>query len=308
MKKTELKKIIREVINEQFNLPNMYFSLHNLDDAITFSQDPDIYPGFSGNGSVPDFVFDVCQLTAAPAGPITDPQSLGAGDGCFNYAISNPTTDELESFLPLVGAEGYFPSGNNSCEEACVATESEPLQTESCKAIFAKSCDESPVDYYLPCALMGPSIQEWQASGEALNNLPGSTPQVGDTFHLLQMFGGPKDYKVTEVISPNATIVQVMPAAVNPEACSESSNTDVDTDSGIDDSDTDPNPDDFSGGPGGGPSPIDLGLDAAQSQLSVEPSTGGPTPYKKPQRKPSKGDIQKDRMKKLANIKPNRKK
>ena len=301
MKKTELRNLIKEAINEQFNLgsSNTSFTLYNIEDAISLSQAGD---------NIPNFSFKVCQLTAAPAGPITDPQSLGAGDGCFNYAISNPTTDELESFLPLVGAEGYFPSGNNSCEEACVATESEPLQTESCKAIFAKSCDESPVDYYLPCALMGPSIQEWQASGEALNNLPGSTPQVGDTFHLLQMFGGPKDYKVTEVISPNATIVQVMPAAVNPEACSESSNTDVDTDSGIDDSDTDPNPDDFSGGPGGGPSPIDLGLDAAQSQLSVEPSTGGPTPYKKPQRKPSKGDIQKDRMKKLANIKPNRKK
>ena len=301
MKKSDLRNLIKEVINEQFNLgsSNTTFSLNNIEDAISLSQT---------GGNIPNFSFKVCQLTAAPAGPISDPQSLGAGDGCFNYAISNPTTDELESFLPLVGAEGYFPSGNNSCEEACVATESEPLQTESCKAIFAKSCDESPVDYYLPCALMGPSIQEWQASGEALNNLPGSTPQVGDTFHLLQMFGGPKDYKVTEVSSPNTTIVQVMPAAVNPEACSESSNTDVDTDSGIDDSDTDPNPDDFSGGPGGGPSPIDLGLDAAQSQLSVEPSTGGPTPYKKPQRKPSKGDIQKDRMKKLANIKPNRKK
>ena len=293
MKKSDLRNLIKEVINEQFNLgsSNTTFSLNNIEDAISLSQT---------GGNIPNFSFKVCQLTAAPAGPITDPQSLGAGDGCFNYAISNPTTEELESFLPLVGAEGYFPSGNNSCEEACVATESEPLQTESCKAIFAKSCDESPVDYYLPCALMGPSIQEWQASGEALNNLPGSTPQVGDTFHLLQMFGGPKDYKVTEVSSPNTTIVQVMPAAVNPEACSESSNTD---DSGIDDSDTDPNPDDFSGGPGGGPSPIDLGLDATQSQLSVEPSTGGPTPYKKPQRKPSKGDIQKDRMKKLANIK-----
>ena len=127
MKKSDLKKIIREVINEQFNFPNMYFSLHNLDDAITFSQDPDIYPGFSGNGSVPDFVFDVCQLTAAPAGPITDPQSLGAGDGCFNYGISNPTTDELMSFLPLVDAEGYFPQGNNSCQAACIApSPSEP--------------------------------------------------------------------------------------------------------------------------------------------------------------------------------------
>lgn len=125
MKKSDLKKIIREVINEQFNFPNMYFSLHNLDDAITFSQDPDIYPGFSGNGSVPDFVFDVCQLTAAPAGPITDPQNLGSGDACFNYNISNPTTDELMSFLPLVDAEGYFPSGNNSCQAACVAPEPE---------------------------------------------------------------------------------------------------------------------------------------------------------------------------------------
>ena len=35
--------------------------------------------------------------------------------------FTNPTTDELMSFLPLVDAEGYFPSGNNSCQAACVA-------------------------------------------------------------------------------------------------------------------------------------------------------------------------------------------
>ena len=95
---------------------NTTFSLDNIEDAISLSQT---------GGNIPNFSFKVCQLTAAPAGPISDPQSLGAGDGCFNYAISNPTTDELESFLPLVGAEGYFPSGNNSCEAACIAPEPE---------------------------------------------------------------------------------------------------------------------------------------------------------------------------------------
>jgi hypothetical protein len=178
--------------------------------------------------------------------------------------------------------------------------------TTSCKAIFAKSCDESDgPSYYLPCALMGPSIEEWQASGVALNNLPGSTPQVGDTFHLLSMLGGPKDYKVTEVSSPTATIVQVMPAAVNPEACSESPNTD---DSGIDDSDTDPNSDDFSGGPGGGPSggPADQ-KDPVGTTPFFTTNPNIPSAPKKT-KQPSKGDIQKSRMKKLANIKPNRKK
>ena len=184
--------------------------------------------------------------------------------------------------------------------------------TTGCKAITAKSCDEFGSNYYLPCALMGPSVDEWIASGEALWNLPGSTPQVGDTFFLLPMLGGPKDYKVIEVSSPTSTIVQVVPAAENPEACSESPNTDdSDTDlntddSGIDDSDTD-NSDDFSGGPGGGPS----GGPANQKDpvgttpfLTTNPNI--PSAPKKT-KQPFKGDMQKDRMKKLANIKPRRK-
>ena len=77
-------------------------------------------------------------------------------------------------------------------------------------------------------------------------------------------------------------------------------------DSGIDDSDTDPNPDDFSGGPGGGPS----GGPANQKDpvgttpfLTTNPNI--PSAPKKT-KQPFKGDMQKDRMKKLANIKPRR--
>ena len=158
--------------------------------------------------------------------------------------------------------------------------------TTSCKAIFAESCGESPVNYYVPCALMGPSIEEWQASGEALDNLPGSTPQVGDTFHLLSVFGGPKDYKVTGIQEPTAGIVRVMPAAVNPEACSESS--------------TSGNTNYMPGGVGNvtGPTGPTATLSTKDMDLSKPPQAGG-----------SSADMtaKKSRMKKLANIKPPRK-
>lgn len=274
MKKLELRNIIREVINEQFgyNLPNMYFSLHNLDDAIAFSQDPDIYPGFSGNGSVPDFNFDVCQLTAAPAGPIIDPQSLGSGDACFNYNISNPTTDELMSFLPLVDAEGYFPSGNNSCQAACVA----PILgcTDPAAVNFNPEADTDDGS----CVILGCT------DDGATNFNPNATTEDGSCIFDI---AGCMDSDAINY-NPNATI--------------DGSGGDY-GDGCIYDSGTD----DFSGGPGGGPTPIDLGLDAAQSQLSVDPSTMGPTPYKTPQRKPPKGNMQRGRMQKLANIKPRRK-
>ena len=93
--------------------------------------------------------------------------------------------------------------------------------TTGCKAIVATPCNipagESYANYYSSCALMGPSIEEWQASGEALYDLPGSTPQVGDTFYLPTVSGvanwGGQDYKVIEVSSPTDATAQVFPEA-----------------------------------------------------------------------------------------------
>lgn len=230
MKKSELRSIIREIISEQ----NTTFSLNNIEDAISLSQ---------AGGNIPNFSFKVCQLTAVPAGPISNPQSLGAGDGCFNYGISNPTTDELMSFLPLVDAQGYFPSGDNSCQVACVA----PILgcTDPAASNFNPEADTDDGS----CVILG------------------CTDEYATNFN------------------PNAT--------TDDGSCSY----------------PDPDPDDFSGGPGGGPSGgpidvVDLGGTMVGPNLSILPSTMGGT-YKTPQRdRPSKGDMQRNRMKKLANIKP----
>ena len=73
-----------------------------------------------------------------------------------------------------------------------------------------------------------------------------------------------------------------------------------------DDSDTKPNPDDFSGGPGGGPSggPADQ-KDPVGTTPFFTTNPNIPSAPKKTNQ-PSRGDIQKGRMQKLANIKPRR--
>ena len=313
MKKSELRSIIREIISEQ----NTIFSLNNIEDAISLSQ---------AGGNIPNFSFKVCQLTAVPAGPISNPQSLGAGDGCFNYGISNPTTDELIDLLPLVDAQGYFPSGDNSCEVACVAilgcmdstaSNFDPNATVDapgasggceweCTDPLYEGCGQStsvpPMYWSQTPSGINPSCNNLISDGQAqidANQIEGCTDSSADNYNpnatgclaTAQSFGG------ADPIGSGHGYIALGEFEANLCGATFTGITDPDNTDCCTYSSTSGNTNYMPGGVGNvtGPAGPTATLSTKDMDLSKPPQAGG-----------SSADMtmKKDRMQKLANIKP----
>ena len=276
MKKSKLRSIIKESIKELIGeqvIPDGYYTLSNIQDALDYIEvNGSIIAGYSSATGTysPGFRYSVCKQQACANGYWTGSDCNNPGTGCITVQHSITDIDTLT--IPGGGLDNSILDASNDPNSG----------------YYDLVIGQGPGTYYAPC----------NAACEAY-----TPPLLGCTDPAAANFNPEADTDDGSCVILGCTDDGA--TNFNPNATQEDGSCSY--------GDPDPNPGDFSGGPGGGPSggPVDvadLGGTMATPQLSVDPSTMGSTPYKTPQRKPSKGDMQRDRMKKLANIKPRRKK
>ena len=126
MKKSQLRKIIRESIKQLMKEQSVQYTMSNIQDAIT--------------AAPVDFRYAVCQSEAAAANYWT-----GTSTGCFTMTMPNASAQQLQSPLSnpgnysLVDAandpnSGYYDfvmGGVNDCTAACAAFNSDPCATSN---------------------------------------------------------------------------------------------------------------------------------------------------------------------------------